>query len=226
MLIDVITLTYNNCDELMRTIRSMSSAISHIGNIYVIYDGDCPNLEFSRELPEVAKKINVIKGPGQGIYGAMNAAITIIENDYIFINAGDQIVGNPFMEVRNFNTPLMFSCNGINVDEKIKAILPNRSIMKFNHNSVIFPKNFREQYNKKYKIAADFDLMLRLTQQYGFPKYFKTSGHTLYDLSGISSTKKATRDFEYYQISRFHKKPLLAFYYLIKYFLIKAKGYS
>lgn len=226
MLIDVITLTYNNYLELVKTLQSMSAAISHIGSIFIIYDGERPDVSMMNLSSEVFKKVQIIKGAGEGIYPAMNYALNFVQNNYIFINSGDQLVGNPFKEVSNLETPLSFSCVGLRNDGYTQFIKPNRMTFKFNHNSIIFPKKFKCKYKEKYSVAADFDIVIRLSRIHKYPKFVKTKGYLLYDLHGVSSIKKATRDFEYYKISNENKLYLHMIYYFVKYIFHKIRGFE
>lgn len=226
MLIDVITLTYNNYLELVKTLQSMSAAISHIASIYLIYDGERPDVSKMKLRPEVLRKVQLIQGPGEGIYPAMNYALNYVQNNYIFVNSGDQLVGNPFEEVSKLETPLSFSCLGLRNDGCTQIIKPNRMTFKFNHNSIIFPRKFKYEYKEQYSIAADFDIVIRLSRIHKYPKFVETKGYLLYDLNGISSIKKATRDFEYYKISIENKLYFHMIYFFFKYIFNKYKGFE
>lgn len=225
-MIDIVTLTMNNPCELNDTVNSLSQSISEISNIYVIYDGCKPILK--KEFIEICvlKKIVIIKGPGKGIYPAMNCALNYVKNNFIFINSGDKLIGNPLHEVKGLNVPLSISCNIVLNDGEIIKFTPNKRLKKFNHNSIIFPRDFKIKYDVAYEIAADFDICLKMEREFGWPTQVVTNGYLQYNINGISSLKKKTRDYEYLKVSLKNYKYFISLWYLIKYFINYLRGYD
>lgn len=225
-MIDVVTLTMNNETELLATLNSLACSIDSIGNIFVIYDGFKPNFEIKTINEAVLEKLKLHEGPAAGIYPAMNVALQYVQNDFIFINSGDLVVGNPFDEINDQERPIMISCKAADEKYGLRNIKPSKLLFKFNHNSIVFPIGFQEKYNLSYKIAADFEIFTKLCKRYKWPVFVNTSGYILYDLNGVSSVLKSSRDLEYSQISIRANKPILAAYYFSKYLLNKLIGYA
>ncbi len=223
---DVISLTMNNYDELTETLGSLVPSKEKIAQIIIVYDGVKPLISNIGIDKEMIGKTILIKGANEGIYSAMNIALGFVKNDFLFINSGDKLIGAPLLELGNTSAPFSFSCCTKELVGTPSKFFPNRLFKKFNHNSIIFPKKFVHKYDINFKISADYDLILRLEQEHGWPISVTTKGYLLYDLNGISSIKKASRDLEYFKISKLHKKYVHALYFYLKYCLNRIKGFS
>ena len=100
--ISIVTVVYNACDLLEKTIRSVISQ-TYTNIEYVIIDGG--SKDGSVELiKKFAKGINYwVTEPDKGIYDAMNKGLLSINGDYVqFLNAGDYFVDAQSLE-RIFN---------------------------------------------------------------------------------------------------------------------------
>ena len=85
----IITINYNNCDGLRRTIESVISQ-SYKDYEFIIIDGG--STDESREIIEqYSNSINYwVSEPDKGIYNAMNKGIRQAKGDYLnFLNSGD-----------------------------------------------------------------------------------------------------------------------------------------
>ena len=213
---DVITITKNNPIELISTLNSLSFSITVIKNVIVVFDGKKPSLNKLKIPAQVRKRLIVVEGPCKGIYPAMNCGLRFVKNDFIFINSGDTLVGAPLVELQGLQAPIMMSCKISREGSSIMPFKESKILKKFNHNSIIFPKEFKNQYDDKYRIASDYDLVLCLTKHFGWPRKINTSGFLLYETSGVSSTSKYSRDREYMLISSKHKHYFLALFYWLK----------
>lgn len=90
--ISIVTVVYNACDLLERTIKSViSQTYSNIE--YVIIDGGStdPSVEIIKKYEKNIDKW--VSEPDKGIYDAMNKGLLSINGDYVqFLNAGDYFV--------------------------------------------------------------------------------------------------------------------------------------
>jgi glycosyltransferase involved in cell wall biosynthesis len=174
-LVTIITIVFNGDKYLEDTIQSIINQ-SYPNIEYIIIDGGSSD-----------RTINIIKKyegaisfwkseHDTGIYDAMNKGLSLANGDWLnFMNAGDRFtchdsVAN-FMKKSSAEVSLVFSdIILINRDGTEKVIIQNglkkyffyRNIC---HQSVFY--NYRKikklmYYNLQYKIAADFDLLMRI----------------------------------------------------------------
>lgn len=199
----VITVTYNCVDTIERTIKSVLS--QNYPNIeYIIIDGASTDgtVEIIQKYEDFLAYF--VSEPDEGLYYAMNKGIAhatgeiigIINGDDEYIdgalervvacyeeNCSDVIYGNSLFE------------NPITKRRKIEC--PHIEQMRYRM-GVVHPSTFvkREVYQKygvfntKYRIAADYDLMLRFYNQ-NLKFTYINECFTVFMEGGISETKGA-----------------------------------
>lgn len=89
-LITIITINYNNCEGLKRTLESVMSQNNRDEFEYVVIDGD--STDGSKELlRQYSEQIDIaVSEPDSGIYNAMNKGVRRASGKYLlFINSGD-----------------------------------------------------------------------------------------------------------------------------------------
>lgn len=215
-MLSIITITKNNETELLKTLNSFEEAINSINAVYIVYDGRNPiSLLKSGLKKNIYRKLKVFKGKNDGIWGAFNYSLDLVNTDYIFINSGDTLNGNPFSNI-NLMPPYFISVKGIKSNTYEKNITPNKLIFKFNHESIVFPSKFKDKYNGHHYISADLEIFIRLVKKYGWPKNSFSRGFLEYDLSGQSQRFKSKRDLEYSIIFFKYRMISLSAFYLIK----------
>ena len=92
MRFSIITVVYNDLDNLKKTCRSVSRQ-TFDDYEHLIIDGgsDDGTLDFLKSFSASDSHVRFISEKDNGIYDAMNKAIAMAEGDYIlFLNAGDR----------------------------------------------------------------------------------------------------------------------------------------
>ena len=174
-LVTIITVVFNGEQHIEKTIQSIIN--QNYSNIeYIIVDGGS-----SDGTVDIIKKyddyISLWKSEqDSGIYDAMNKGIALAHGDWLnFMNAGDQFASNEsvanFMQNSSTEKSIVFSdiflvdnnCSEREIIQNgLKEYFFYRNIC---HQSIFYNLNKIKNlmhYNLKYKIAADFDLLMRI----------------------------------------------------------------
>jgi len=187
LLISLITVCYNSAATIERTIQSVANQ-SYSEVEYIIVDGASSDatVEIINSYDEVISQW--ISEPDKGIYDAMNKGIALAKGEVIgFLNADDIFADNT----------VLFSVAKEFEDEKLEAVfgdiefVKNGKVLRKYSSRHFHPRNFadglmpahpsfyarKSLYNQcgnfrtDFKIAADFDLLLRMLKVY--PANFK-----------------------------------------------------
>jgi glycosyltransferase involved in cell wall biosynthesis len=205
--ISIITVCYNSLSTLKQTVNSVFDQT--YDNIeYIIIDGDSVDgtLEYLKSISY--HNLKWISEPDRGIYDAMNKGIKIATGDIVgIINSDDYFTSNTVIE----SISRLFSQN-LHLDSVIgdvlyvKSNIPNKVIRHYSSKSFkpyhfrfgIMPphasfyvkrKYFSElgYYKINYRIAADFELLLRFFFVNGISyKYLKINMVTM-RMGGVST---------------------------------------
>lgn len=177
--ISIITVVYNSEKYLEKTILSIAKQNSTIVE-YIIIDGgskdDTINI-IQKHKQHIQKSISE---PDNGLYDAMNKGLQMASGEYVwFINSGDKIYDTSTVEsiakiAQSQNFPDVIYGETIIIDENEQEIGPRRLKVPKNlswkslidglvicHQSFIVKRNIAPKYNLKYKIAADYDWILK-----------------------------------------------------------------
>lgn len=176
-LISIVTICYNAAKELPLTMDSVL-AQDYSNFEYIIQDGN--SCDGSMDIIEsyrhrfTERGINFIynRAKDEGIYDAMNKAVTSCNGDYInFMNAGDcfynsNVISNVFDRNEEISSDIIygdcvefefgrFNLFARNFD-KIEEVMP------FSHQSVFAKATLLKEYpfNKEYRYSADYDFLL------------------------------------------------------------------
>jgi glycosyltransferase involved in cell wall biosynthesis len=249
MKLSVITVCYNSAKTLEHTIKSVKNQNYSLFEHIIIDGGSTDNTI------ELLKPLNIndnfiyISEPDGGIYDAMNKGISMASGDIIAILNADDFYPHSciFQEVIDlFNTysDVDFLIGGVKFVDKIETTNVVRSIesngfspwmIRFGfmppHPASFIKKNCYERlglYNTKYRIAADFDLFVRLFYSSNFK--FKASNNFWVHMrvggvsnSGLQSSLTITREMHNSLLTNgFYSSYILLFIRLpIKFFLQK-----
>lgn len=187
-MISIITVSYNCCNNIENTIRSVLSL--KFPNIeYIIVDGGSNDgtVDIIRKYSNMISYF--ISEPDKGIYDAMNKGINKAKGDWVyFLNSGDFFVSDDVFLDINFEEYYNDSKKcGIICKVKVfkeQGIVDfcsstpfyrnnkhNTYSMGFSHQGVLIKTKLARlfMFDIKYKLCADFDMMMRLhTSGYQF----------------------------------------------------------
>lgn len=178
MKISIITVCYNSGKTIEDTLKSVLSQ-TYTNYEYVIKDGGSTDntLDIIKEYePKFKGKIKLITGPDKGLYNAMNIAISNAKGDIVgIINSDDVLASNNVFQsvIDNIEGYDAVFSNLIFKDENLDKIKRRYSGKVKNyklgwhppHPTLYIKKYVYDDigtFNTKFKIAADYDFMLRL----------------------------------------------------------------
>jgi glycosyltransferase len=178
MKISVITICFNNEKDIRPTLESVvNQTYSDIE--YIIVDGASKDNTLKIVDDYKDKITKIISEPDKGLYDAINKGIRKATGDIVgLIHAGDQLHDQYVIEkiARHFEKNDIDMCYGHSkiMNENDMVVRVNKSpaykpsLMKWgwmpSHQSFYAKRKLFEQYgcyNLKYKIAADYELLLR-----------------------------------------------------------------
>lgn len=174
MLLSIITINYNNCEGLRKTVASVVSQTFRDFE-WIVIDGG--STDGSKELIEqYADHFSYwVSEPDKGIYNAMNKGIRAAKGDYLlFLNSGDWLIDDDVL--------LDFSNNGfaadivdgnihlIYEDREEDAFAPKRVDFDFfKHGTLWHPCAFIKKslfdkcgcYNEEFRVISDWEFFMR-----------------------------------------------------------------
>ena len=177
MLVSIITVVYNGEKSIENCINSVLTQDYH--NIeYIIIDGNS-NDNTSKIINKYRDKIDIfISEKDNGIYDAINKGISYAKGDIIgLLHADDLFYNNTIISkvVNNFNDhiDLVFSDSVyINEFNKITRYYSSKDFKSWKFKFGLMPSHptcyirrkilLNDKYDINFKIAGDFDLILRL----------------------------------------------------------------
>ncbi|WP_199459484.1 glycosyltransferase family 2 protein [Vibrio owensii] len=172
--LSIITVVFNGEDHIEDAIKSVVTQKENFE--YIVVDGGSTDntLEI---LERYSNEIDVIiSEPDHGIYDAMNKGLLLAKGDIIgFINSDDYYMDGIFSDVISLYEKM--DCDVIHGDMNIVDFSSNKILerrvsnirrlpftMSLNHPSIFIKKEIykKHKYSLDYKIASDYDLVLRL----------------------------------------------------------------
>lgn len=199
MKISVVTITYNNYDELIATLDSLNEALDEekIESI-VINGGDCQKTK--NYLESYSGKS--ISESDEGISDAFNKGILNSSGDYIAVlNSGDLLTYKDYYRdalkiiEKNPSLPYVYGnaifrhsfLGDLDFKPSFDKVLFQ---MPFAHCSMVTSKKLLERhglFDKNYKIAMDYDFLIKTYKEKLTGEYLDTKGAFLIDGTGVSS---------------------------------------
>lgn len=179
MKISIITISYNNEKEIAQTIESVIKQ-TYLNIEYIIVDG-ASNDKTMNVVRKYEKQISkIISEPDKGIYDAINKGLKAATGDVVgLIHAGDELFEDSIIEkianhFKENDIEALYGHSKIYSEDGQKIVRVNRSPNYKNnlfrvgwfpsHQSFYAKRELFEKYgyyNLKYKIAADYELLLR-----------------------------------------------------------------
>jgi len=202
-MISVITVTYNNYDDLHRTLSSLEQ-VDGIERV-VVNGGDC---EKTKEYLSNFNGIQISE-PDYGISDAFNKGVIAASGENVmFLNSGDVLLSPNYLKeaetVMNFNPEISFIHSDSLFEDRISGTIymePLKSIffkeapigrgMPYNHLTMIIRKSIFEKigfFKLHYKITMDFEWVCRLQKNKLLGHYFDGGPVVRMDGGGVSST--------------------------------------
>lgn len=199
--ISIVTICFNSEKEILTTLQSI---VDQDYNNYeiVIKDGLSKDNtmrivnSFIDENPNTAFIID--SSSDKGIYNAMNVAIDMARGEWIFfLNSGDCFaskdvlskVSKTLIDENDVVFGNVIMCDGTG-DSRWKGDLSQiEKKMPFGHQSCFIKTELSRRYkfNEQYKIAADYDMILRAYKEGRVFEYLDED-IARFDMDGISST--------------------------------------
>jgi len=196
--VSVISVTFNNADGLEVTLEALSALGVKPLEVVVIDGG---SKDRTAEVVRVySSKLNIvyISEEDDGIYDAMNKGRSIAKGEFVnYLNAGDTIQGDPYAHVsKACRMPVILKSEEGSVLGKEGSVILG---LGYNHQAIIFKVDHRP-YDLKYRISADFDLIL-----HEFPRGIASvpmseDATVFYQFGGVSSVNRFERDLEIFNI--------------------------
>jgi len=210
MILSIVTITYNNYSELKKTLDSIPE-YDFVESV-VINGGDCPaTKEFLKSY-----KGKSITEKDNGIADAFNKGIKIASGDFImFLNSGDLLINSNYLKKAceffdsidiDFVHSNLILANTLGADLFMRPTFSNLGRgMPYLHPTMIVRKNVFERiglFNSNYKIAMDFDFIVRL-EKANFKGYYEKAGFPVeMKGTGISTANEAKALHECFTILR------------------------
>lgn len=180
MKISIITVCFNSEKTIKDTIESVLSQ-SYNNYEYIIVDGKSTDntLDIVKKYEKKFKgKLKYISEKDRGLYDAMNKGIKMATGDIIGIINSDDVIASKDIFKKVVNAFLNNKCDGVysnlvmkdeNLDKTVRYIRSKKGNYKIGwfppHPTLYLSKNVYNKYgyfDTKYRIAADYDFMLRI----------------------------------------------------------------
>lgn len=235
-LFTIITVCYNSEKDIEKTMRSVLEQ-EFTDFEYILVDGKSSDntIGIAAQLLDrfIIKGISlrIYSDTDNGIYNAMNKGISYSDGRYIlFLNSGDYLFGKDtlyktglFLE-KQIEEPDAFYGNYCNYYNGRLYFMDSRDIecvttgMPACHQSIFVKTDILKKYgfNENYRLAADYDLMLKLYKENRTFLKMDTIV-SVYCIGGISSTNTMRAFQEYEQIKYTYGEKKYKHYNVIKY---------
>ena len=182
--ISIITAVYNNRTTIEDAILSVASQ-TYQPIEYIVIDGNS-NDGTKAILDKYRNKISIlVSEPDTGIYNALNKGLKLATGDVIGLLHSDDIFASNDVVERIINTFETEHPDGVYGDLQYVAKDNTENVFRYWQSAVFYPKMLRRgwmpphptlflskdiitktgNYNERYRIAADYDFMLRTLSQ-------------------------------------------------------------
>ena len=182
-MLTLVTINYNNDDGLRRTLLSVDKQIIFNDIEHIIIDGGSVDESVDVIRSYAAKKTNVywVSEADKGIYNGMNKGLNLASGDFVaFLNSGDVLADThclqKIMDNISENPEIDLIYGNLKFIDDMKRVTRKWEPGPFNSSKLLvgwmFPHpmtTIRRSiliefcgFDERYKIAADYDLMLRI----------------------------------------------------------------
>ncbi len=207
----VITLTYNNFDQLEETLESVKSIRPK--EVLVINGGQCTKtLDYLNSKPDYFKdyfQLRHLSEPDKGIYDGMNKGVKNATGQYVnFLNSGDRVCDPQYfkfaIDVLTSHSHIGYTHTDVvfgNEKQGYHKIPSKRSMLYLYipkktskvmpwHQTMVYRLGIFSEvglFNTKYKIAGDWDHNIRMYKK-NIKPYYLDFLSIVFDDGGISAS--------------------------------------
>lgn len=193
----VVTVCLNNSSGVEATLKSLSKLSHKPCEILIIDGGSTDDTASVVEKYKSSLPIIFSSEKDKGIYDAMNRGRSLCRGELIhYLNSGDQVFGEPYYGLLGPCKLVYLLSEG---EKSLKLPQPTLIWPGYCHQAVIFPREHAE-YDCRFPMCADLELIMRLFRSAKKLPFGCVIGGILFDVTGISSTKKCRRDLEQLRI--------------------------
>lgn len=199
MKLSVITINYNNCDGLRKTIESVVNQ-TYKDFEYIVIDGGSTDGSVD-VIKEYACKIDYwVSEPDKGIYNAMNKGVNVASGEYvIFMNSGDIFYNSNVIDdvyAQNINEDII--CGDMALSIGGVKVVPETLTMEFFYESSLSHQasfirrdvQLRFPYDESKKIVSDWRFYIEsiILNNASYKKINLIV--SLFDFGGVSNAQK------------------------------------
>lgn len=211
--LSVITIVYNNAQDIERTVKSVL-AQSYPAIEYIIIDGASTDGTLQCLEPFKSKISRLISEPDKGIYDAMNKGLAFASGDYVlFMNSGDEIYASDTVSKVFTSAPdadiyygetEMIDAHGYSLGRRRHRVPTHftwksfKYGMSISHQAIYIKRSITVPYDLQYQLSADIDWILKAAKK--AKKIVNTHQYVAKYLVGGMSKKRHRQSL----IERFH----------------------
>ena len=193
-LVSIVTVVRADPKGLMNTCTSLLEQTHQTWEqLIVLSQNDWVTLDVAKKFEDIDPRIKIIYEKEPGIYKAMNQGIEVSLGSYLwFMNSGDNFYSkysleNSLAHIELSKSSLLIGGYQVEDDGNINSYQqPNSKLtplrFAFNrrsscHQSMLFATVAVKQaggYNSQYRLAADFDLVLRILKSHQGVRFYQT----------------------------------------------------
>lgn len=233
MKFSIITINYNDKQGLEKTIKSVLSQ-SYTDYEYIVIDGGSTDGSVEMIKAHEDRLTYWVSEPDRGIYDALNKGLRRAHGEYVnCMNAGDTFASSHTLQqivdeniapgtALIYGNTVFAEPDGSRADLAPRPFWLNREYihgMGICHQSLFVRTDLAQKhpFNERYRIAADYDSILRIHAEDGSTHYVP-GAITVFDRTGVSSTHKKEGFRETAKILHRYGTPQYWFYYLRKFY--------
>lgn len=230
--ISVITIVKNSEKTILKTIESVYLQIDLIHE-YLIIDGgstDTTTEKIKKSIFLDNKKIKFYSIIDHGIYEGLNNATKLVTGEYVLlVHSNDILLNGSISNYHNNIDPFegfdIYYSNSLSLYSECRRAGSSIKLLQLNssnedklnqinhmsliHSSMLIKTNvlMNEIYDTSFRIAGDYDLLLRLLNKSKKFKKNNFNSHLIYDI-GITSENKLLALFEVHKANKMNGKNL------------------
>jgi GT2 family glycosyltransferase len=208
-MISIVTITYNNFDQLIKTLNSIPKL--DIVESVVINGGDCKKTKDFLD----GYSGKSISEKDEGIADAFNKGIKSSSGNYImFLNSGDILLSTNYLQkaqsILDSNPNITFVHSDIIFSDQLGSDLYMKPQMKnlgrgmpYHHQTMIVRKKIFDEigtFKKELKYAMDFDFVVRMEKRNYKGFYLNEEAVVKMDGKGVSVIEESNSIKECYKV--------------------------